>query len=91
MAFAEALAHGLPIIGSGEGAVRDTVPATAGLIVPVGDIAALSIALTRIIEDPTLRATLAKGSQVAARRLPDWPRAARNFAAALARPRVVAL
>ena len=86
MAFAEALAHGLPIVGSGDGAVRDTVPECAGLIVPVGDRAALSGALGQIIANSALRATLAKGAQAAGRRLPDWPRAAREFAAALARP-----
>ncbi len=84
MAFAEALAHGLPIVGSGEGAVRDTVPQAAGLIVPVGDIAALSGALARVIANPMLRATLAAGARVAARRLPDWRQAARAFALALA-------
>jgi glycosyltransferase involved in cell wall biosynthesis len=86
MAFAEALAHGLPIVGSGAGAVRETVPAPAGLIVPVGDRAALSGALARVIANAALRATLAEGARAAARRLPDWPRAARNFAAALVRP-----
>ncbi len=86
MAFAEALAHGLPVVGSGAGAVRETVPAAAGLIVPVDDPAALSAALARVIANSTLRATLATGARAAARRLPDWPRAARTFAAALAPP-----
>jgi glycosyltransferase involved in cell wall biosynthesis len=83
MAFAEALAHGVPIVGSGAGAVRETVPKSAGLIVPVGDAAALGGALARIIANASLRATLAKGARAAAADLPDWPMAARQFAAAL--------
>jgi glycosyltransferase involved in cell wall biosynthesis len=86
MAFAEALAHGLPVVGSGAGAVRETVPKPAGLIVPVGDVAALAGALARIIANTALRAMLAKGAAAAAANLPDWPMAARRFAAALARP-----
>jgi len=86
MAFAEALAHGLPVVGSGDGAVRETVPESAGLIVPVGDVAALAGALARIIANSALRAALAEGAHGAAAHLPDWPMAAREFAAALARP-----
>lgn len=85
MAFAEALAHGLPIVGSGDGAVCETVPETAGLIVPVGDRAALREALARAIGDDALRARLARGARQAGAGLPDWPTAGRAFARALAR------
>lgn len=83
MAFAEALARGLPVVGSGDGAVRDTVPETAGIIVPVGDRAALAAALTRVIEDPALRGRLAGGAHAAGQMLPDWVLAGHAFAAAL--------
>ncbi len=85
MAFAEALARGLPIVGSGDGAVRETVPASAGLIVPVGDRGALCSELRRVIGDTTLRARLAKGSRVAGRSLPDWRIAGKAFGKALDR------
>ncbi len=85
MAFAEALACGLPIVGSGDGAVRDTVPERAGIIVPVGDRPALTAALSRAIEDGTLRRSLADGAWAAGQTLPDWPSAGREFAAVLER------
>ena len=33
MAYAEALSHGLPVIGTTAGAIPDTVPQEAGLLV----------------------------------------------------------
>ncbi len=42
MAYAEAVAHGLPVIGTSAGAIPDTVPPDAGLLVAPGDIPALS-------------------------------------------------
>lgn len=85
MAFAEALAHGLPVVGSGDGAVRETVPDGAGLLVPVGDRAALREALASVIANDALRARLAAGARAAGKRLPDWSAAGRSFAAALDR------
>src|SRR5262249_51410395 len=51
MVFAEALAHGLPVIGTTGGAIRQTVPANAGRLVAPGDVAALASELRRLIED----------------------------------------
>src|SRR5262249_11205793 len=74
MAYAEAMAHGLPIIATTAGAIPETVPRQAGLLVPPGNPAALARALRRIIDKPALAAGLATGSRAAGARLPEWPR-----------------
>jgi glycosyltransferase involved in cell wall biosynthesis len=79
MAFAEAMAHGLPVVGSSAGAIPETVPREAGLLVPAGDVAALARALRRVIAEPALAVRLAAGSRVAGGRLPDWQRAAERW------------
>jgi glycosyltransferase involved in cell wall biosynthesis len=79
MAFAEALAHGLPIVATTAGAVPETVPAAAGMLVPPGDRAELGRALARMFDDPMLRARLAKGAAEAGSALPDWPTAIRRW------------
>ncbi|MEN3791639.1 glycosyltransferase family 4 protein [Fulvimarina sp. MAC3] len=72
MVFAEALSHGLPIVGTTGGAVPDVVPQSAGLLVEPGDAAALAVALRRTIGDPELRADLSAGARMAAEALPEW-------------------
>ena len=85
MVYAEALAHGLPVIATTAGAIPDTVPATASLLVPPGDVAALRDALRRMFTDANLRSGLAAGAASAAADLPDWPAAVRRWAAAFDR------
>ena len=85
MAYAEALAHGLPVIGSNAGAITDTVPLEAGLLVDAGDIPALAHALRRVIGDAGLRQRLAGAARAAASRLPTWRQSAEIFARALER------
>lgn len=83
MALAEALARGLPIISTTAGAIPDTVPADAGLLVPPGDEAALAGALRRVMTEPDLRERLMTGARAARQTLPDWPTTCARFAAAL--------
>ena len=83
MAFAEAMAHGLPIVATAAGAIPETVPREAGLLVPAGDAPALARALRRVITQPALAAGLAAGSRAAGARLPDWRQAAERWEQAL--------
>ena len=52
MAYAEAIAHGVPVVGTTAGAIPETVPAGAGVLVPPDDVEALAAALRRLIEQP---------------------------------------
>jgi glycosyltransferase involved in cell wall biosynthesis len=83
MVFAEALAHGLPVIATTAGAIPDTVPAAASLLVPPGDVPALRNALWQALTDTALRARLTAAAVQAAHTLPDWGSAVRNWATAL--------
>jgi glycosyltransferase involved in cell wall biosynthesis len=85
MVLAEALARGLPIVATSAGAIPDTVPPTAGILVPPGDPPALAAALRRLLLEPALRRDLADGARAARARLPGWADAARAFAAELQR------
>jgi glycosyltransferase involved in cell wall biosynthesis len=77
MAYAEAMAHGLPVIGTDAGAIPETVPATAGLLVPAGDQPALAAALERMIGEGALRRRYAAGARAAAAGFTDWHGTAR--------------
>jgi glycosyltransferase involved in cell wall biosynthesis len=83
MAYAEAVAHGLPVIGTNAGAIADTVPPDAGLLVEPGDITAFAGALRRAIEDAGLRRRLASAARAAAPQFPTWRQSAEVFARAL--------
>lgn len=52
-ASVEAMASGVPVVGSDSGAIPDVVHGT-GLIVPEGDVTALADALTRLRDDTAL-------------------------------------
>jgi glycosyltransferase involved in cell wall biosynthesis len=84
MVLAEALARGLPVVTTAGGAVPETVPAAAGLLVPPGESGPLREALARLIEDGELRARLAEGARRVRQTLPNWQAAGERFAAALA-------
>ena len=85
MAYAEAMAHGLPIIGTTGGATIDTVPPTAGVLVEPGNVKALSRALQMVIENEGERRRLARGAWAAGAELLSWESTARLVTSALER------
>ncbi len=76
MVVAEALARGLPIVSTATGAIADLVGADAGIVVPPGDLAAFTDALSRVLGDAELRAQLSAGARRVRDRLPTWDDAA---------------
>jgi glycosyltransferase involved in cell wall biosynthesis len=83
MAYAEAIAHGVPVVGTLAGAIPDTVPAGAGVLVPPDDIDALAAVLRRLVESPAEREGLAAGARAAAASFPSWQESAGQFARVL--------
>jgi len=77
--FAEALAHGLPVIASDIPSVRGIV-GDAGLFVPPRHIRSLAAAL-RLMTDVWLRRRLANNARVRARVLPRWASSQAAFSA----------
>jgi glycosyltransferase involved in cell wall biosynthesis len=83
MALAEAIGHGLPVVSTRAGAIPETVPAEAGLLVAPDDTIALAQALRRLIGDPPERWRLATNARAAAAQLPTWQDSAQLFASAI--------
>jgi glycosyltransferase involved in cell wall biosynthesis len=81
MVFAEAIAHGLPVIGTRAGAVCETVPAGAGVLVPPDDVDALAQALASLIENPERLEKLATAAQAVS--FPTWREQGARFAGVL--------
>jgi len=84
MAFAAAVSHGLPVVGTHAGAIPETVPPGAGILVPPDEPAALAAALRAMIADPRRRETHAAAARAAAAQLPEWDATARIFLRVLA-------
>lgn len=83
MAFAEALARGLPVVGTTAGAIPDTVPQGAGLLVQPDDAQALATALRRLIGYPADRKRMAATAREACALQPSWSASAKLFAQAI--------
>jgi glycosyltransferase involved in cell wall biosynthesis len=83
MAYAEAMAHGLPVVGTRAGAIPDTVPAGAGVLVPSDDVGALAAVLRHLIGSPSERERLAAGARAVAAKFPSWQDSAALFARVL--------
>ena len=75
MAVAEALAHGLPVIGTRTGALADLIGTEAGLLVAPDDVRALRAALERVLKEPALLSSLASGAAAVRNGLSRWPQA----------------
>ena len=90
MVVTEALARGVPAVVTTGSALPATLGRTAtgppGLLVPPGDVAALTHALARWLADPALRHDLAARACQRATQLPRWPRTAATVAAVLRPP-----
>ena len=80
MAYAEAIAHGLPIIGTTGGAIPRTVPPAASRLVPPGDVEGLARALRDVLTNEASRRALAAGARAAATALPTWAQSGAAFA-----------
>jgi glycosyltransferase involved in cell wall biosynthesis len=70
--YAEALAHGLPIIACDVGPVPELVGEEAALLVPPDDVEVLSEALDQLLGDPALRSRMSEAAYNRAEGLPRW-------------------
>lgn len=83
MVIAEAVAHGLAVVATAAGAIGETLPAHAGVLVPPGDASALATSLATVMDDRARLAELTEGARRAAATIPTWQASARRFAAIL--------
>jgi glycosyltransferase involved in cell wall biosynthesis len=77
--YAEALAHGLPVIACDVGPVPELVGEEAALLVPPGDVQALSGALDLLLKDAALRDRMSAAARHRAGELPRWEDTAAGF------------
>ena len=81
MAYAEAAARGLPIVGTRTGAIPDTVPEGAGILVAPDDAAEFGSALRAMVSYRWLREHCSAVARAAP--MPTWEAAAQAFLDAL--------
>lgn len=83
MVITEALAHGLPVVTTTGGALAHTLPDTAGIKVPPGNVPALRDALRQMLTEPERYAGYRDGARAARGALNDWTAAAEAFGKAM--------
>jgi glycosyltransferase involved in cell wall biosynthesis len=91
LVLVEAMARGLPIVATRVGAIPDTVPADAGILVAPADDADLAGAVRSLLEDTPgepasalrRRQQLGAAGRRHAARLPDWEQAAAELERAI--------
>ena len=69
--FLEALSAGLPVVSMNRGGPSEVVDASCGVLVPVGDVPALSAVLERLIREGNARRVLGHGGPIRARQVSD--------------------
>jgi glycosyltransferase involved in cell wall biosynthesis len=77
--YAEALAHGLPVVACKVGPVPELVGEEAALLVPPGDVEALSRALDLLLRDAALRDRMSAAARRRTGELPRWEDTAAGF------------
>ena len=94
MAIIEAMAAGVPVVGTAIGAVPDLIrDGTEGRVVEPGDVDQLAAALDELIGDPALRARMARAARRRAEEAHSLPRLSQRladlYAEVLGRPAAV--
>ncbi|MDJ0613083.1 MAG: glycosyltransferase family 4 protein [Rhizobiaceae bacterium] len=79
MAYAEAIVHGLPVIGTNAGAIPDTVPPTCGLLAEPGDVSSLKRAIQTLLTNDEALAQYRHGAIEAEKHFPTWKTSAKKF------------
>ena len=77
--YAEALAHGLPVIACDVGPIPELVGEEAALLIPPGGTEVLAEALDLLLRDPTMRARMSTAAHRRAANLPRWEDTATGF------------
>lgn len=78
--YAEALASGLPIVGSAVGGIPELVDdGENGLLVPPGDPAATAGAIRRLADDPDLRRKMSAANRARAEKTLSWDHMAQQY------------
>lgn len=82
-AVAEALRRGIPPVVTDGGDAGTLVPADAGAVCPIDDLATFGKCLRRLLFDRGLRADMAEAAWQAGQELPSWNARAQEFLAIL--------
>jgi glycosyltransferase involved in cell wall biosynthesis len=85
MVLTEAIAHGLPIVSTRAGAIAQTAPALASVLVEPGDAHALAHALQALLLDRSRLAAMRQAARVARESLVSWHDAIGHWHMALQR------